>query len=62
MNKADDEREKADEIGSIDEEELALLAQNLNRCLRSYRNEQNSLRPNGGQNKKGSINPRGNQH
>lgn len=60
LTKVDDEREEEDETGSIDENELALLAQNLNRYLRSFRNEQNLSRPNGGQNRKGSTNLRGN--
>ena len=47
MIKPNDEREGDDETGSINEDELALLAQNLNRYLRSSRNEQTSSRPNG---------------
>ena len=58
MTKANDEREEDDVIGLIDENELAFLAQNLNINLRSSRNEQNSLRPNGGQNMRGSTNPK----
>lgn len=57
MIKPNDEREGDDETGSIDEDELALLAQNHNKYLRSYMNEQTSSRPKDGQYRRGSINP-----
>lgn len=60
MTKSNEKCEGDDGIEFVDVDELALLAQNLNQYLRSYRNEQNIWRPNGGQYRRGSTNPRGN--
>lgn len=59
MTKPNNEHEE--EVSTLDEDELALLARNLNRYFRFPKNEQNSSRPNNSQNIRGSINPRGNQ-
>ena len=52
MTKSQDECEEEDNVDSSNEKELALLAQNLSRYLRSSRYEQNSSRPYGNQNRR----------